>query len=442
MGLTAEIGAFLADMRQRPVPPETLGPVRTGFTDCIAVMIAGREEPVSRKVAASVGASFSKDRVLLDRIAAPAAALTYGTAAHALDYDDVGLAGHPSAALVPAILAEAVDMGASGDTMARAYIAGYEVWAELMYRDKDQHHLKGWHPTAVFGAIAATAACAVVRGLNAEKASAATAISASLAGGIVANFGTMTKPFQVGRAAQSGVQAARLADEGFTAAPDAFEHKLGFLRAVSPDHNVDTESPATLGREWRILEYGVNVKLYPVCYGAHRILDGMLDLVRRDRIKADDIAGVEVEMGEASAAILRNHRPQTGLDAKFSAEFAMAAATIVGRCGMGELTNGFVQRPDVQAFFPKVAVKALTEKSEEEPIHSPFDRVTVTLRDNRAIASEPVYFPRGHFKNPVDATALWGKFADCVNGAPLDAQGLFARLQQVDRLASVAGIER
>jgi 2-methylcitrate dehydratase PrpD len=250
------------------------------------------------------------------------------------------------------------------------------------------------------------------------------------------------KPFQVGRAAQSGVQAARLAEEGFTAAPDAFEHQLGFLNAVSPHGNVDTQRPAALGREWRIQEYGVNVKLYPVCYGAHRILDGMLDLVRRDRFAADDIAGVAIEMGEASAAILRNHRPQTGLDAKFSAEFAMAAAAITGRCGIGELTDSFVQRPDVQAFLPRVAVTGLTEKSEEEPIHSPFDRVTVTLRDNRAIASEPVYFPRGHFRNPVDTLALWGKFADCVNGEPLDAQALFARLQQVERLVSVVGIDR
>jgi 2-methylcitrate dehydratase PrpD len=441
MGLTAEIGTFLADMRQTAMPPETLKPVRTGFTDCVAVMIAGRDEPVSRMVADSVGVSFRKDRVMLDGVPAPAAALAYGTAAHALDYDDVGLSGHPSAVLVPAILAEAAEIGASGETMARAYIAGYEVWAELIGRDKDQHHLKGWHPTAVFGAVAAAAACTVLRGLDAEKSATATAIAASLAGGIAANFGTMTKPFQVGRAAQSGVQAARLADEGFTASPDAFEHDLGFLRAVSPRGDVDTQSKAALGREWRILQHGVNVKLYPVCYGAHRVLDAMIGVVRRDALKPDDIAGVEVEMGDTSAAILRNHRPRTGLDAKFSAEFAMAAAALAGRCGLSEVNDDFVQRADVQAFFPKVSVTALTEKSKEEPIHSPFDRVRVTLRDNRAIASEPVYFPRGHFKNPVDTQALWDKFADCVDGAPIDARPLFDRLQGIDRLASVAQVE-
>jgi 2-methylcitrate dehydratase PrpD len=441
MGLTAEIGAFLADMGQRPLPPEALQPVRAGFTDCVAVMIAGRNEPVSRIVAASVGAMVRDDRVLLEGIAAPNAALAYGTAAHALDYDDTGLSGHPSAVLVPAIIAEAVETGASGERMARAYIAGYEVWGELIGRDRDQHHLKGWHPSAVFGTVAAAAASAVLRGFDASKAATAVGVSASMSGGVVANFGTMTKPFQVGRAAQSGLQAARLAEAGFTAAPDVFEHKLGFLRAISPNRAVDTDSPAKLGQEWRILEHGVNIKLYPVCYGAHRILDAMIDVVRGNALAADDIAAVEAEMGETQAAILRNQRPQTALDAKFSAQFALAAAAITGRCGMSEVSDAFVQRPDVQAFLPKVSVTPIMEKSEAEPAHSPFDRVRVTLRDNRAIQSEPVVYPRGHFKNPVGADALWGKFADCVDGAPLDARRLFDRLQSVDRLASAAGIE-
>jgi 2-methylcitrate dehydratase PrpD len=87
------------------------------------------------------------------RVPAPEAAWINGTAAHALDYDDVSLRGHPSTVLVPAILAEAEVLGASGAQMATAYVAGYEVWAELAGRDPDQHHQKGWHPTGIFGAI-------------------------------------------------------------------------------------------------------------------------------------------------------------------------------------------------------------------------------------------------------------------------------------------------
>src|SRR6185312_1021042 len=111
--------------------------VRSGFTDCIAVMVAGRREPVVRIVADSVGAKLRDDSILLEGVAAPDAALVYGTAAHVLDFDDVALSGHPSAVLVPAILAEAADSKADGATMVRAYLAGYEVWAELIRRDAD-----------------------------------------------------------------------------------------------------------------------------------------------------------------------------------------------------------------------------------------------------------------------------------------------------------------
>jgi 2-methylcitrate dehydratase PrpD len=441
VGLTSDIGAFLSALPRSGIPPEAMPIVRAGFTDCVAVMLAGRDQDVTRIVGANVGASFG-DGVLVAGLGAPDAALLYGTAAHALDYDDVALSGHPSAVLVPAILAEAADRGAGGRTMANAYVAGYEVWAELIRRDADQLHMKGWHPSAVIGTIAAAAACAVVRGLDAGKAAHAAGIAASLAGGVAANFGSMTKPFQVARAAQSGVVAARLADAGMTASPDAFEHKLGFLHAISPKGNVDTAAPAALGREWRILETGLNIKLYPVCYCAHRPLDAMLGLVRGEDLNPDDIAGVDVEIGQAQAAVLRNHRPQRALDAKFSAEFAMAAAAIARRCGMSEVSDAFVGRSDVQAFMPKVSITETSQISREDPLMAPTNRVRVTLRDNRELRSPPVSHPRGHFKNPIDAEALWGKFADCANGAPIDARPLFERLQRIDTLASVAELVR
>ena len=442
MGLTSEVGTFVSSIGSAAIPPDAMPVVRSGFTDCVAVMVAGRREEVARIVARQSGAEVRDDRILLNGIAAPEAALVYGTAAHALDYDDVALSGHPSAVLVPAILAEAADSGADGATMARAYVAGYEVWAELIGRDADQLHLKGWHPSAVLGTVAAAAAGAVIRKLDATQATHAVGIAASLAGGVAANFGSMTKPYQVGCAAQSGLTAARLAHAGLTASPDAIEHDLGLLRAISPNRNVDTTSPAALGRDWRILETGINIKLYPVCYGVHRSLDAMLGVVKGENLKADDIASVEVEMGEAQAAILRNHRPQLALDAKFSAEFAMAAAAVARRCGMSELDDQFVRRPDVQAFMPKVAVTPTQGTSADDAVFAPADRVRVTLRDNRQLASPPVSYPLGHFKNPIGTEALWGKFADCINGAPIDARPLFDRLQRIDTLASVAELGR
>ena len=242
-----------------------------------------------------------------------------------------------------------------------------------------------------------------------RRASHAVGIAASLAGGVVANFGSMTKSFQVGRAAQSGLIAARLAERGMTASPDAIEHDAGLLQAVSPRGAVDRTRAVKLGQHWAILEIGLNVKLYPICYGAHRILDGMLDLRRQHTLAAGDIKSVAVEIGETQATILRNHRPQNALDAKFSAEFAVAAAAVAGECGLAELTETFVRRSDVQDVFAKVQISTRTDRLPEEPALAAFDRVAVVLRDGRKLASEAIAYPRGHFKRPVDASRLWAQ---------------------------------
>ena len=164
-----------------------------------------------------------------------------GIAAHVLDYDDVGLDGHPSAVLVPAILAQGEASGSSGAEMLTAYMAGFEVWAEILAREPTPLHRKGWHPSAVLGAVAAAAACAKLRGLDPERAATAMAIAASMSCGVVANFGTMTKSFQVARAAQSGVIAARLAQAGLTASLDALEHPSGLLAALSPEGKAERD---------------------------------------------------------------------------------------------------------------------------------------------------------------------------------------------------------
>ena len=446
MGLTADIGRFLADMSFARVPPAAVPIVTTGFTDCVAVMIAGWREPVVPIVAGLAGAAVPEHPFAPAclRMAASDRALIYGVAAHVLDYDDTGLCGHPSAVLVPAILALAQENGADGKAMIAAYVAGYEVWAELVGRDKQQHHRKGWHPSAVFGAVATAAAAAVLRRLSAEQASHAVGIAASMAGGVVANFGSMTKSFQVGRAAQSGLIATRLAERGMTASPDAIEHAAGLLTAVSPRGEVDRTRPAKLGEKWAILDIGVNIKLYPVCYGAHRILDGMLDLRRRYALAARDIASVAVEIGETQATILRNHRPQNALDAKFSAEFAVAAAAVAGDCGLAELTDTFVRRTDVQEVFPRVQISTRGDTLPEEPALAAADRVTVTLADGRKLESEPISYPRGHFKKPIDAGVLWGKFKDCTAPSLSEpqARALFEQLQGLERLAAPTDLGR
>jgi 2-methylcitrate dehydratase PrpD len=438
--LTRTLGQFVSGLTFDALPPAAIDVVRLGFTDCIATMLAGADEPVARIVRGSLGTRGAKGEARLafgaERASAPDAALANGAAGHALDYDDVALAGHPSVVLVPAVLAEAEALGVDGRAAVTAYVAGYETWAALVERDPDPYHRKGWHPTAVMGPVAAAAAIANLRRLDPDKATMAIAIAASMSAGVVANFGTMTKPFQAGRAAQSGVLAARLAAAGMTASPDALEHSQGLMQALSPHGKVDVETALdTLGKTWRITETGLNVKKYPMCYGVHRALDGMLDLVKQHKLTPDAVKEIAVTTGKTQAAMLRNHRPQTGLEAKFSMEFAMATALTAGRAGLAELSDGFVRRGDVQSIMGKVSIATTDTVAADDPVFAEFDQVAVKLTDGREILSPEMRFARGHWELPLSAEELWSKFRDCTattlqeNGA----HALFDGLQTLER---------
>lgn len=442
MGLTTDIGTFLARVRYEDIPPAAIPTVCRGFTDCVGVLLAGLPEPVTAIVARSVGYDLPVATIAdfaPGPLPATERALIYGTAGHALDYDDTGLNGHPSAVLVPAILAEAQEVGASGKEMIAAYVAGYEVWAELAARERGSLHQKGWHPSAMHGTVGAAAACAVLRRHDAAMATRAVALSASLAAGVVSNFGSMTKPFHLGRTAQSALLATRYAEAGLTSSPDALEHEVGFMTAVSQHGDVDRTGPARLGELWRILQFGINVKLYPMCFGAHRILDAMIDTCRAHAVKADEIAAVDVELAQNSVKVLRNKAPQTALEAKFSAQFALAAGAIAQRCSNAEVATPFVRRPDVQAFFDKVRIHPVTDIDPEEPTRSPFDRVTLTLTDGRTIASEKVQYPRGHFRRGVERDVLWQKFSDCAAGV-IDRERALRLFDALQDLPSLGGV--
>jgi 2-methylcitrate dehydratase PrpD len=443
-GLTRSLGAFVAELRIDKIPRDALEVVHTGFADCVGTLIAGTVEDAPNILLKTLAPPPGDATLFLDgpRVPAPEAAWINGTAAHALDFDDVALRGHPSAVLVPAILAEGESLKSSGAQLATAYVAGYEVWAELASRDPDQHHDKGWHPTGIFGAIAAAAACASLRGLDAEKATQAIALGASHSSGLMANFGTMTKPYHAGRAAQAGVMAARLAAAGFTASADALEHPQGFLAAVSPQGRVDRTSPATAGSAWRILTDGLSVKKYPLCFCTHRALDGMLDLLAETPVEASDVKGVTVTTSKRNITVLRNARPQTGLEAKFSMQFAMACAIVAQRAGLAELTDPFVRRADVQALLPKVAVVASTGPEDPKRLGAvPFDVVLLETTDGRRLEKR-VRTERGSPEAPLSREELWAKFQGCFAAAKskLDARTVFDALMSLERQPSVAAL--
>lgn len=441
-GLTAAYARFAADPHLESVPAEASELIRSGFVDLTATMIAGRSEPVvailSRHIRERTGAKEASLLLTRERASSQDAALLNGTAGHAHDYDDVALSGHPSTVLVPAILAEGERLSASGIDAIRAYLIGYEVWADLAARERDPYHEKGWHPTAVLGVVGAAAAVAHIAHLNAARAQNALGLAASMAAGLVANFGSMAKPFHAGRAAASEIEAARLAAAGMTSAPDAIEHRTGLLAALSPRGNVDRETPPALGRELRLLKSRLCIKKYPICYATHRVIDATLDLTAKYSIDPDQVRAVTATVGRTQASMLRNHRPQTGLEAKFSLEFAAAAPLVARRVGLGELQDDFVRQPRVQQLLERVSVHTTDTRCAADPLFAEADRVVIELRDGRKLDSGDVRFPRGHAELPLREEDLARKFFDCVRGAEgLDAERLYLRLRALDAVADL-----
>jgi 2-methylcitrate dehydratase PrpD len=442
MALTQDLGRFVADLSFERLPKDAIEVARTGFIDCIATMIAGAPDPAPQLLRQALQPTGGEATLYFtgERSPAPEAAWINGTAGHALDYDDVAsLRGHPSTVLVPAIIAEGEALGASGRAMLTAYVAGYETWAELAWRDPGHHHRKGWHPTGIFGPIGAAAACALLRGLDADGATRALALAASQSSGTMANFGTMTKPFHAGRSAHSGLMSARLAELGFTASPDALEHPQGFLSAVSPAGEVDRETPPQgLGSDWWITKYRLGIKKYPACYCTHRALDAMLELLARHLLEPEQIEQITVSLSDTHSLILRNHQPQTGLAAKFSMEFAMAAAVTARRAGLAEYTDTFVRRPEVQELMRRVGVETNQNYDPEVSGASVFDQVRVDLVGGGTLASEKVARAKGHADRPLSQDELFEKFRTCLDagGARVAPEMLFDRLRRLENLSA------
>jgi 2-methylcitrate dehydratase PrpD len=441
--LTQAAGEFLANITYDDLPVEVLPMVRDAFTDTLAVIMVGIEEPIADIVRKTLvePAGLHEARACLSArvVGSPDAALLAGAIAHSLDYDDQSLSGHPSAVLVPAILAEAEALGSSGQQMATAYVAGYEVWSEI-WRRNHHYHAKGWHPTSVFGPIAAAAACAVLRQLSAERAATALAIAATHAGGLVSNFPSMTKGYHAGISTRSGLISARLADAGMSAGHDALENEQGFLTAFSNLGDPDRHSESKLGKEWYLPKHKLLIKRHPTCYFMHRSFEATVRMLGDRRIDPDEVESVEVRMGRGQTTVLVYDRPQTRYQAEFSGHYSIAAAVILGRMGVPELADDVVRRPDIQAFLPKVHLIPVDEVDPRDPVFSPTETVTMRLSNGEVIESGPVASIPGHASDPLTREQLWDKFLECTVNTheESEARTLFDLLQKIDALDSTA----
>ncbi|MBY0510018.1 MAG: MmgE/PrpD family protein [Rhodospirillaceae bacterium] len=402
--------------------------VTRAYADTFAVIQAGWNEPVTRNMRKAYPDVQSPLLSSNTKVDAEHAALVWGAAAHALDYDDVHSTSvsHPSAVLVPAIEAAVRAENLPRDRVVNGYLLGLSVNIALGEALGYSHYEKGWHATSTVGPLAAAAAIAYIYNLDEAAFRHALSLAAAQGGGMQRNFGEHAKPVQAGLAASAGVRAARMAANGVTAAFDAFGEK-GFLDLYAgkiPGRPVTdivlTPDASTLSR-----------KLYACCYMAHRPIMAALDARKKfdPKLLADPRVQVEVKVPFGGATALRHPVPTTGLEGKFSGPYAVAAALIDGRVNLGAFEDEHVRRADLQNLLRRTRLI-------EDPLDGDMPigmdhgtvRLTVKRGDEILAFAEVTPFP-GSPSSPITDAELDAKVRDCVafeGGNSLSAEKLMA----------------
>jgi 2-methylcitrate dehydratase PrpD len=370
--------------------------------------------------------------------APPQAALANGALAHGLDFDDTHADSvcHTSAVLVPTVLALAESERLDGRKALTALVAGYEAMIRIGMAAPGRFHERGWHATAVCGAFGAALAAGKSLGLDAGRLTAALGVAASMASGVMEFLedGSWVKRLHPGWAAQSGIQAAALASEGFTGPATALEGRLGFYRAALGDAPDIEKHLKNLGDVWETLRS--SFKLYPCCHLNHAYLDAVARLKRTEGLLAEQVEEVEclVPAGEVPIVcepVAAKLRPRTPYDAKFSLAFCVAAALCGDRVGIGAFTGESIREPRVLALAARVRYTV-------DPL-SPYPRtfpgwVKVRLADGKVLEAREES-QRGGADRPIAPDEVIAKFRD--NAARLLPPPRVAALEE-----AVLGMER
>lgn len=437
--LARRIGAIAFD----ELPPEAVTWAKVGILDTVGVTLAGSGESCTRIV--SGVAAHSAGLALLfgsrHRVAPLDAALINGTAAHALDFDDCSnsMGGHPSAPVLPALFALAGARKASGRDFLAAYIAGLETETRIARGVNFHHYEKGWHPTATLGTFGAAAASAHLLRLDVERTAQALALAASLASGIKANFGTMTKPLHVGHAARNGLMAALLAADGFTANEGAFEHAQGFFLVFNSAGNF---SPEAVLADWAqpldILKPGIAIKQYPCCGSTHPAIDAMLALVEEHGLTPTMVERVESRTHPRRLAHTNRPDPRSALDAKFSVQYCLARALMHGRIRLEHFEGDAYRDAQVRALLPRIHAAPHPDMRMSSTDHFGGE-VRITTTDGRRLCAK-VDRPLGRGpEKPLPRPRLEAKFLDCAARA-LEPSAAARALQLIDELDGLAEV--
>jgi 2-methylcitrate dehydratase PrpD len=451
---TAAVIEFITQWNLDRFPAEAVSLAKQSVIDGLGVILAGSTAHGTAIVRdyAQAGGEVAESTVLgagSFSCRAASAALVNATAGHALDFDDTqlssspdrifGLLTHPTIPPLAAGLALGERLGVSGRQLLEAYLIGVEVECKMVEAINPTHYENGFHTSGTFGTFAAMACAAKLLGLNAETLAHALAMAASMSSGIRLNFGTMTKPLHVGRAAQNGVMAAELAARGHTGGADALESPWGFFRVFTMGAGWDpSRLVGALGNPPSIVSPGVSLKPYPCGSLGHPSMDAMLKLVETHDVKPEQVRAVRFRAGSNILNPLRYPTAHSELEAKFCPAFMMASLVLRRKAGIHEFTDEFVSSAPVQAMMQKV-----TTVRDAEIEARGFDRmrsiIEVDLTDGRTLVEEADERYRGGPEKPFTREQLHGKFSDCAS-LVLRPDAIANTLERLESLEQVPDI--
>jgi 2-methylcitrate dehydratase PrpD len=450
LGPTARVAEFAVAADPFREASGVLPAARRALIDTIGCAIAGTGEPAARLVQnyvleAAVANGCATVWGRSARTTAAWAALANATTTHALDFDDTNhtLRGRPSAAVLPAILALAEQVHATGADALAAYVVALEVACKVGSLSAEVSYERGWQTSCTLGAIGAAAGGARLLGLNRTQTEHAIGLAFAQASGTRRSFGSMAKPFQIGHASQAAVLAVDLAARGLTAGPRALEGEAGYFDLyAAPVADAERLLRERLGQPYELENPGLNVKLYPCGGAAHAPIEALFDALAGRRLGVVDVQRIVVEVKYTVPLVGHHHRPTTGLEGKFSLEYCLATALLDGEVTLRQFTDAAVQRDDAQALLRQVEVVVPPDMQKGALPWPPRvgSRVTVHLRTGETLGGICVVQRGQGILTPLTDQQLEGKFLSCAEPAmgPDRARDILAMLEHVAELGDIA----
>ncbi len=412
MKVTETLARFALETNFRSFPKAVVHQGKRCFLDLLGVALGGSTQPLSRiltKMAVDFGGK-AQATVLGRGLKTDVlnAAFINGAIAHALDFDDTHIRTimHPSAPVIPAVLAVTEWKRLSGREALEAFLVGYEVETRIGLGMGTKHYDRGWHATSTYGRFGAAAAASKLLGLTLGETTQALGLAGTQASGLRLVFGTMTKPFHPGKSAYDGILSALLVQRGFTCVPNIIEGKKGYVEVLGEDSRLEP-MVKNLGRNYQVLQN--TFKPYAACLLTHPTIDGLIQLRNQHDLRAKDVTRIQCEVARFCLDSAGQVEPKTGLAGKFSIYYCAALALAEGIAGEDMFTDPRVLKPEMVALRKKVKAVVNPRLKDTEA------RVTVTVKGGKRYFAA-VDCPKGDPRNPLTDEDLEYKFRSLASG--------------------------